>query len=218
MTRGGLACNCFASGSCAATSTTSQHQGDGVLQAAHGGPVAYAPASQIREPSDHPRRSSSYYDYATSKPSFPRIEGPPGRHLDHQPRTTGSWSSPSTPRCPDPASVCVGKAQAATALTATVTGAASTAGVTWSVQEGGHSLAISPSGVVTGRVMGTSARGCHQHSGRHQASVLGNHRHRPRHPPRQQHQQWVQRFPNGRRQLPRDPLALLIWRKRRRRD
>ncbi len=95
------------------------------------------------------------YDYATSKPSFPKDRGD----------TTGDiWTTTQdngfmvislyslVTVAPATASVAIG---GTATLAATVTGAAATAGVNWSVQEAGGGVSVDPTGVVSGNIVGT---------------------------------------------------------------
>ncbi len=95
------------------------------------------------------------YDWATSKVSFPK---------DRNDATGDIWTTSQdngfmvislyslVTVAPATASVAIG---ATATLAATVTGAAATAGVNWSVQEAGGGVSVDPTGVVTGNIVGT---------------------------------------------------------------
>jgi hypothetical protein len=96
------------------------------------------------------------YDYATSKPNFPKDRGgdPTGyiwtTTQDNGFMVINLFSLVTV--TPATTTVTVGDT---VPLTAAVTGAVATAGVTWTVEEPGAGMTVSPTGVVTATAAGT---------------------------------------------------------------
>ncbi len=211
------ACNCFAAG----FRVFDIHDITSIKEMAYFKPPTVGPVANTPPASQYTSTNPAFfknYDYATSKPSFPKDRGDTSGDIwtttqDNGFMVISLFSEVSV----SPASASV-KLGGTTALTATVTGAASTAGVTWSVQEGGHSLAISPSGVVTGQVIGTfHAVATSILDGTKQASSAITVTD-PGIPPVNSTSSGCSASPTAGVSFLGIPLALLIWRKRRRRD
>ncbi len=211
------ACNCFASG----FRVFDIHDATNPKEMAYYKPPAQGakalPGSwyaNFTTPATYVRQ----FDWSTSKPSFPK---------DRNATTGDIWTTSQdngfmvislfSEVTVSPASASV-KLGGTTTLTATVTGAASTAGVTWSVQEGGSGLAISPSGVVTGQIIGTfHAVATSILDGTKQASSAITVT-EPGLPPVNSTSSGCSASPGAGISFLAIPLALLLWRKRRRRS
>ena len=147
-----LACNCFASG----LRFWDIHDISNIKEIAYY--KAPAQGTKVLPGSQYANRQTPYgfvryYDWATSKPSFPKDRGADGGDVWTTSQDNGfmviSLYSKVTVS-PTSATVDTG---ASTSFTATVDGAAKTAGVNWSVQESGAT--VTDAGVFTSNNTGT---------------------------------------------------------------
>ena len=148
------ACNCFAAG----LRFFDIHDVTSPKEIAYYKPPAQGakalPASQYAN-SNTPATYVRQYDWATSKVSFPKDRNDPSGDIWTTSQDNGfqviSLYSLVTVA---PATTTM-TAGSTTSLTATVTGAAATAGVNWSIQEATAGATVSPSGTVSGLIAGT---------------------------------------------------------------
>ena len=148
-----LACNCFAAG----LRFWDIHDIANIKEMAYF--KAPAQGTKILPGSQYANRQTPYgfvrsYDWATSKPSFPKDRGADGGDVWTTSQDNGFmvirlYSAVSV--SPASASVETGKGQT---FTATVDGAAKTAGVNWSVQESSGAT-VTSAGLFTGNTAGT---------------------------------------------------------------